>query len=964
MSTQSSLFTRFFLLCWRWRWRAAGALAALFALVLFGIGGFIFYAERVFDEEDIEDSLMWPDQRIERQQRRTASGHLYEVNNAAATFTLELRPEAASSRQRLFPDHASAIAYGREAGLDILPSVGLVHDKCKKVNDQLVRALETSMQEELAKDDLPGRRRALQKLATALLEQLEQAADEHRPAFEHALVYVAGALQAGEAEPPPELPSALAARAERMVEQFLADPVASRPVGFWDQAPELINIFRQDRFLVRGICLESDTAAAVALAGTVVDDPLLRDAFERSARFGSRLTNPAPEYRYSPLRLTELASPDDSWEKRLTKERLREIREQLPASPPFNTVSLALFTFSFSPEEALWLQMPDGFSSAQLIQAIEQGIIDLEPKPGSGWYDYQWYALETLVMPERGREDHKLKTNQEYRERLREIFLTAISRDRETHIKKLPTSTLGDHSLFYEGEVEVPVGPQFAVEPLPTVYLRLARAYRFLHADLNPLIERRLHETTMADPFDFEDKDRDREISVAAVLDRMAALNYGLYELACMDLGMNPEYLDGESNEEDRTAAVRLAEGWLARLADDPDLQQDTRIAVPLFEDPTQGQITSWACAGVRLEPLTAEYDEKPQVFGVKPMWAPSEYWVATEVFLEFSHQEKPLTRSEFRALCDAHPDEASLRAALGVTPRFETRRSIWFPVAVLIAAAVILAGLIVAAGRMSRKNRTRIVRTSLPLFLTALISVLIFLAAAPRLRTRIMVEHVLQHSRLLSAWTGMFYSRGDMDKSPRLAGGRLRGLLESMAEGRTSQSRYLAAYLFNCSYWQAEYEDKLALVEPEIAIPLLLRAAEDPVPQVAKIAIRLLGYYDRPETRELVQRKLRSTQIHPQVRLAAVWSAGKLRCPEWIDDLGRLLRHGSRIEQNFAINSLLDYENQRAREFLIEFLEERERGKSAKELEENLLIQRLRRDLFNDPEEEENEPEHFFSRP
>ncbi len=81
----------------------------------------------------------------------------------------------------------------------------------------------------------------------------------------------------------------------------------------------------------------------------------------------------------------------------------------------------------------------------------------------------------------------------------------------------------------------------------------------------------------------------------------------------------------------------------------------------------------------------------------------------------------------------------------------------------------------------------------------------------------------------------------------------------------------------------------------------MIIRAAEHRVPQVAYMAVMLLGYDDRPETRELVQRKLRSPDIHPQVRLAAVLSAGKLRCPGWIEIPGRLVRHGSRIEQIFS---------------------------------------------------------------
>ncbi len=952
MKKKMNLFRRGLVLFRRWRKRMVVALLVLIGLALLGVAGFAYYVERMFEEEDIGDSMLLPtvDHRVERQRRRTEDGHEFEVDNSRATFTLDLKPEAASiSHRHLFPDHAAAIAYAREHGLNILPSVGLVHDKCKKVNDQLVRALETAMQEDLPADKLPGRRAALQQLAEVLLRQLDQAAAEHRGTFESALVHVVGALRAGGADPPPELPPDLASRAEHQLEEFLADPVYSRPVGFWDQTPELINIFRQDRFLARGICLKSETAAAVALAGTVVDDPILRATFERSAEFGARLTNPTPEYRYSPLRLTELAAPEDSWERRLAGERLREIREGLPAPPPDGMVSFALFPFASSPEEALWLKMPYGFTGAELIVAIESGVIDLEPKPDSGWYDYQWYALETLVMPERGREDHKLETNREYRQRLREIFLAAIARDRETHIKNLPTLYFGCSGPFQEGEIEAQVGPLFAVEPLPTVYLRLARAYRFLQTAMSTLIEPHLHETMMDDPFDYDGE----KATVTQVLDRMAALNYGLYELACRDLGMNPEYLEDEHDDEARDAAVLLAEKWLTRLEEDSDLQEDMRIAVPLFIDPVDGSITSWACAGVRLEPLVAEYDEKPRVFGVKPIWAPVEYWVASEVFLEFTHYDKPLTREEFRALCDAHPDEASLRAALGAPPRLKPLRSDWFRAAGWLLVVSALVVLILVIRRLPGQKRKRILRNSFLLILAISTVTLVFLSFAHRLRTTILVEHVLWRSRFLSALAAQYYISCELDESPRLAHGRMLGLLESMAEGRTAQSRYLAAYLIEALYWQSESADNLALIEPETVIPLLLRAAEDQVPQVAGAAVFWLGNYDRPEVVNLIQDKLRSPNTHPKVRLQAVLSAGSLRNPELIDDLCALLQHGSRMEQRLALSSLMKYDTAETREFLLEFLEQRERGKTAEEIEEDFLASRIRDELFGKAEED-----------
>ena len=39
---------------------------------------------------------------------------------------------------------------------------------------------------------------------------------------------------------------------------------------------------------------------------------------------------------------------------------------------------------------------------AYIIEAIKAGRLELEPKDDSGWYDYQWYALENASVAGQG----------------------------------------------------------------------------------------------------------------------------------------------------------------------------------------------------------------------------------------------------------------------------------------------------------------------------------------------------------------------------------------------------------------------------------------------------------------------------------------------------------------------------------------------------------------------------------
>ena len=54
------------------------------------------------------------------------------------------------------------------------------------------------------------------------------------------------------------------------------------------------------------------------------------------------------------------------------------------------------------------------------------------PTADSGWYEHQAYALETLLLPERGAESVRLLLSKEYKKRMLEAFKALITKRRET----------------------------------------------------------------------------------------------------------------------------------------------------------------------------------------------------------------------------------------------------------------------------------------------------------------------------------------------------------------------------------------------------------------------------------------------------------------------------------------------------------------------------------------------------
>jgi hypothetical protein len=111
-------------------------------------------------------------------------------------------------------------------------------------------------------------------------------------------------------------------------------------------------------------------------------------------------------------------------------------------------------------------------------------------------------------------------------------------------------------------------------------------------------------------------------------------------------------------------------------LADEPDLAEDTRVAVPIYVDPIQGTMRLWATLGVRLTKLDARFVRAPRL---KPAegegdWKEVEGWklhaashlIAVDEFAEVEVPTlSPPNREELRKLCDQHKTKEKIVAAL-----------------------------------------------------------------------------------------------------------------------------------------------------------------------------------------------------------------------------------------------------------------------------------------------------------
>lgn len=439
---------------------------------------------------------------------------------------------------------------------------------------------------------------------------------------------------------PVKVPGSLERAVAEAVRGFLGDPTRSKPLGFYTWSPGLADVFRQDRML------QSELVGAAGigrLAHALADEPGARATYEAYLGLADRLTNPT-------------AGAVD----------LRAVLRGIEARPPRGVPErgVAVFPASRSHESDLFLKLcggrpvPEGFSLIEeIIRRIESGAIDLKPTGRSGWYDYQAWALEPLVVPDRMPEAARLRLGGAYRKALLDLFRGVLALTRETHVKQLlmPSAALPPR----EPPVVISVSPELSAEPLVTHYRRRAASYEFIRKALldafGPAGLASMHRRTAEGPV---------AADLASELDAMRSLFLGAAAATARQLGMPAE------GKADADAADFLA--WAKVAADDPDVGRDARMMVPIFYDPARNKTKVWAFLGWSTRPVRVEFATPPRYEVTRDGRTPDArempeirfvgthhdlaYPVMAEVYVG-----TVLDRDEFRRHCDTYKTRAAI---------------------------------------------------------------------------------------------------------------------------------------------------------------------------------------------------------------------------------------------------------------------------------------------------------------
>jgi hypothetical protein len=563
------------------------------------------------------------------------------INNSAAVFRLDvpiIKPDAEANLLTLHPSYRAAIdaAPTKES---VLPSVNLIDGKAKQFDDGLYAALDQAYYKGL-EGKLLGH--------VALVKRIYENVDKKSPA---AVFLAAGLELAGvKVDVGDEVTKG------QLLANFNFDQVASKPIGFYTWNETLSQCFRFLRFFQKQMG-ESNIELIRALADAVGKDKALLADYQKAMHFYARLTNP-----YSCLTVADVAGVP-----RLDAERLQQLCKEKKVAKP----AVALFPPSTSKEVVLFEKLfplglpPNADLMRELVRRIRSGEVDLTPKADSGWYERQVYALETMLLPEKGPERERLQLTKAYKKRMLEAFQALITKRRETHVRQL-----GAAAAMAEAPPPLDqIKPRLRVEPCPSYFLRTARAYAFLAN----FLEAALGKETLQSLHGLK-QGGERGPDLHGELLQMRDLFYGLYLLSSEDIGMKPELAKDENV--DPAHCSQLAENWLPKAFADPDLAIDTRVSIPIYVDPNRQVTRLWATLGVRLAKLDVRYARPPHL---KPAngsleWQPADehklkpadYLIPVDEFAEIELRGlHTLTRDELRAVCDREKTKEAILAAL-----------------------------------------------------------------------------------------------------------------------------------------------------------------------------------------------------------------------------------------------------------------------------------------------------------
>lgn len=538
---------------------------------------------------------------------------------------------------------SAAIVQDIQAGEKPFVSASMLAAKAKQFDDGLCAAVELGAESGCGR--MIGKKWLLKRLAEHLQTEVPDTSES--PNIENVIL---GAASLGENG----LKLASNNGSTRVfVDSFMHEEL-SKPLGFWSWSENLQTLFRRNRILQTKL---KPSPSLDSFTQFMKSDDKIWQAYCHYLDLESALVNPFSEhdFRYYPS-IGETESIQQG--------------SGIYFLPPCASKEVTLMRRFFGGNP-----IPEDFSVIDsMIAKVRSGEIDLKPTSKSGWYDYQVWALEALLTPEKTQESSRLDFSDEYyRRQLTEMFKGFLALSREVFVNNLARGGGGAGSA--SGPPIIYVAPDFTVEPLATFYLRRANSYRF--------VSKLLESTFGTDGLQSMHRlgpDGPAARNLREELNEMQALFCGAYLVVCQESALRPLKTLELDGSEIPAIDADIFKHWALSAYQDKDVIADTRMMVPIAEDPIRHRTKVWAFCGWCKNTLSIWYRKEPKLISLSPL-SPSTR--SPRPLVEFSgdshevgfpvcvevYVDKVLNRNEFRRLCDKHESINEILKALRAEP-------------------------------------------------------------------------------------------------------------------------------------------------------------------------------------------------------------------------------------------------------------------------------------------------------
>jgi hypothetical protein len=349
------------------------------------------------------------------------------------------------------------------------------------------------------------------------------------------------------------------------------DPAMTIPQGFYDWTSKLREAYKQIKILARRpgffVGRENDrqlnAGVITGLREAIQHSPALKETYKQLEAIYSRMTG-------KPEGVAALFPPAQLPDQELFKELSSEMQSDLP----------------------------EGLGKL-LVEAVKKRRVNFTPDTNSGLYIRQMFEIVPLVLRD-SEEFKKFLVNAKYAKILENEFISQWVGTRHTHVGH---SHFEDMLLGCSADHETPIviQPELAVEPFATSYERMRDSLAFLGETIRTYLpevlgrRRLMHDGSRA------------SISIDEELEETKLLLEGL-SLVSKD-SIHLQYQNSGAK-----TAVETALKWLGNVQNDPDLNRNMAIFVPIIRTTNGSRQISYINAGFKTIDVDLEYQDEPTI--------------------------------------------------------------------------------------------------------------------------------------------------------------------------------------------------------------------------------------------------------------------------------------------------------------------------------------------------------------